>query len=210
MALTLRPATEMTWSRWREATSARWSSLKALLTLNVTSIRRSPRRNERVVFDFCTPRSWNPNYRPLLPFTQLEMLSIKLACDVDCSLMVGDNMITDLVRAMPRLKTLRLGDMPCEASTGITIKGLTALACHCRHLSELHIHFWADTIVEAVTRQETPSFPDAVAMLHSDCALTLLEVGRIPIPETGTAGGCRGSDPHFPSCSPGDSWRNEG
>ena len=149
-------------------------------------------------FDFRTSRSWNPNYRPLLPFTQLETLSIKFACDVDCSSMVDDNMITDLARAMPRLKTLRLGDMPCEASTGITIKGLTALARHCRHLSELRIHFRADTIVEAVTSQETPSFPDAVAMLHSDCALTLLEVGRIPIPETGAATVAKGLIQIFP------------
>jgi hypothetical protein len=149
-------------------------------------------QNTLSFFHFRTPRPWNPNYRPLLPFTQLETLSIKYACDIDCSSMVDDDMITDLARAMPKLKTLQLGDMPCEAPTGVTIKGLTALALHCRHLSKLRVHFRADTIVESVTSQET------VAMRHADCALTLLEVGRTPLPATGATTVTKGLLQIFP------------
>jgi len=134
---------------------------------------------------FClrTSYSWNPNYSSLLPFTRLTLLVIVFSCDDGCSSTVDDNIITDLARAMPKLKTLELGDEPCrEIRTGVTVKGLTALAHHCLDLSTLRIHFQVASL----------SAPPAISGLtpnaeftiqRRDCALTDLEVGEIPAPE---------------------------
>ena len=119
-----------------------------------------------------TPYSWNPNYSSLLPFTQLVTLIIESSCDGGCSSRVDDDMIISLSRAMPKLGILRLGDAPCgKISTGVTIKGLVALAHHCADLSFLRIHF------------QVASLSGPPAILRTDCALTELEVGDTPVPE---------------------------
>lgn len=135
-------------------------------------------------FWFKTSRSWNPSYRSLLPFTQLKEVVIDFSCDDGCSSRVDDNIITDLARVMPKLETLKLGGAPCENPTGVTIKGLIALACRCRHLSELCIHFRAASLVEAAISPETSSpSGGGTTVQRQDCALRVLTVGAIPIPE---------------------------
>ena len=133
---------------------------------------------------FRTSQPWDPTYRSLLPFTQLEDLQIEFSCDDDCSSRLDDNIVIDLARAMPKLKILRLGDEPCGTGGGITVKGLIALACCCRHLSNLCIHFQTESLVEAVGGAEVPAPSGGKAVANrQDCALTNLEVGRIPIRE---------------------------
>ena len=133
-------------------------------------------------FTFNTSRSWNPDYRSLLPFTQLTDLHIEFSCDNHCSSRVDDNIIIDLTWAMPKLKILRLGNAPCKTIGGVTAKGLVALARGCRHLSELRIHFQIASLVEAATGTGVPApSDDETAVRWEDCVLTDLEVGEIPI-----------------------------
>jgi len=127
--------------------------------------------------------SWNPNYSPLLPFTQLVELTIGSRCGVDCSSRVDDDIIIDLSRAMPKLKILELGYDPCRESTmGVTANGLLALALHCPNLLSLSIHF---QVAGLITLPARPGIgPDAGPTgSWTDCALTNLTVGRIPMPE---------------------------
>ena len=137
-----------------------------------------------LTFRFTPSCSWNPNYRSLLPFTQLRDLMIGFSCDGGCSSRVDDNLITDLVRAMPKLELLRLGGPPCEIPSGVTAKGLIALASGCHHLSDLRIHFQTTSLVQAATNRETsPSSEGKTAVRRQDSALRDLDVGEIPIPE---------------------------
>ena len=131
--------------------------------------------------EFYTPYLLNPNYQSLLPFTQLEELSIEFSCDGICSSGVDDNVLAELAGAMPKLKVLELGEEPCHVFTGVTAEGLLVLARNCRHLSRLRIHFKVDSVVESVETQTTLSDSDdeATARKH-DCALTDLEAGMTP------------------------------
>ena len=134
------------------------------------------------VFDFTTSRSWDPNYRSLLPFTQLKDLQIEFSCDDHCSSRVDDDIVMDLAQAMPKLEILKLGNAPCRVGTGVTVKGLIALARGCRHLSKLRIHFQASSLVEAVAGVGVPTGSDDETMVQRrDCVLTNLEVGETPI-----------------------------
>jgi len=144
----------------------------ALTTSTLTSLEE---------FRFYTPRPWDPNYRSLLPFTQLKDLQIEFSCGDGCSSKVDDNIVMDLARAMPKLEILKLGDAPCGAGGGVTAKGLIALARGCRHLSKLRIHFQAASFVEAATGPGVPA-PSNDSMVVRRHALTDLEVGEIPIP----------------------------
>jgi len=130
-----------------------------------------------------TQHSWNPNYSSLLPFTQLVNLEIKIPCDDRCPSTVDDDIIISLSRAMPKLEILALGDPPCgQSTTGITTKGLLALARHCQKLSILCVH------LRVASLSEPPGIPGIVrnagsVALWTDCALTELEVGETPVPE---------------------------
>lgn len=127
--------------------------------------------------------TWNPDYSPLLSFTQLTRLTIESPCTSPCSSNVNDDTVIDLARAMPKLVTLHLGYHPCRnVSTGITVRGLVALAHHCSHLEILCVHF----------RVYTLSTPPATPLANSraippplrDCALTDLLVGETPMPRS--------------------------
>jgi len=126
---------------------------------------------------------WNPNYSSLLPFTQLVDLQIVVFCDGGCTSRVDDDIVVSLSRAMPKLETLKLGSTPCGQSTsGVTTKGLLALARHCPKLSTLRVH------LQVASLSEPPGIPGMVrnagpAALWTDCALTELEVGETPVPE---------------------------
>ena len=130
---------------------------------------------------FCTSRSWKPNYRSLLPFTHLTRLDIESSCTPSCSSTIDDDTVADLAQAMSKLEFLRLGGQPCETPTGVTTKGLSALAYHCPHLSQLCIHFQLATL-------DPPEIP-VLAFSggpRETCSLTSLEVGYIPLPEEST------------------------
>jgi hypothetical protein len=139
------------------------------------------------MLEFCTSRSWDPNYRSLLRFTQLTQLDIEFSCHNGCSSRVDDDIIISLAQAMPKLEILRLGGAPCRASTGGTIKGLVALSWGCLRLSELRIHFRATSLMQAVAGAGAPSpSGHGTAVRREDCGLTDLEVGYIPLPEGST------------------------
>ena len=135
-------------------------------------------------FEFRTSQSWNPNYSSLLVFNQMRILDIEFSCDNGCSSTVDDDTVTNLARAMPKLKILRLGKAPCSALTGVTLRGLVALAGHCPQLSELCIHVQARELGETITGVEPPRPSGNPAVIpQADCALTNLRVGEAPIPQ---------------------------
>ena len=127
--------------------------------------------------------SWDPKYSSLLPFTQLVDLKIESSCDDGCSSRVDDDIVISLSRAMPKLEILGLGDTPCyQITTGVTTKGLLALAHHCPNLSTLRVH------LQVASLSDPPVIPETVpnagpAASWTDCALRELEVGDTPAPE---------------------------
>ena len=135
-------------------------------------------------FSLFTSCSWDPNYSSLLPFTQLVDLDIQSSCDGECSSRVDDDVVINLSRAMPKLKFLKLGNEPCrQFTTGVTVKGLMALAHHCSSLSVLRIHFQVASLsVPPASPGMTPN-TKSTAEQWTDCALTELQVGEIPVPE---------------------------
>jgi hypothetical protein len=135
-------------------------------------------------FTFHSPSPWNPTYSSLLTFKQLTNLTITNPCHISCSSTVDDDLVINLSRAMPRLNVLRLGSEPCQTPSGVTIKGLVELACHCTSLSTLRVHIRANSLVQtAADGIFTLSSVDEPAAPRKECALTTLEVGNIPIPE---------------------------
>jgi len=139
----------------------------------------------KLMFYPSTLCSWRPNYRSLLPFTQLEKLVIGFSCWPDCSSTIDDDIITDLARAMPKLEILRFGNSPCKAPTGVTTKGLATLAYYCPRLSNLCIHFQAAGLdpskIPRVTSGGEPTVP------REECALMCLQVGNIYVPDESTS-----------------------
>jgi len=134
---------------------------------------------------FClsTSYSWNTNYSSLLQFTQMVDLDIRFSCRYGCSSRVDDDIIISLSRAMPKLETLTLGDLPCgQITTGVTTKGLIALARHCPNLYSLRVHF------RVASLSDPPAIHGVVpnagpAASWTDCALEVLCVGKTPMPE---------------------------
>jgi len=134
---------------------------------------------------FClfTSCSWSPNYSSLLSFTQLTYLVIEFSCDDGCSSIVDDDIIMDIARTMPKLEILRLGDDPCgEIHTGVTAKGFMVLAHLCPDLSTLRVHFDVGSLgTPPAISAVAPNTGSTTPQMY--CALTDLEVGRIPVPE---------------------------
>ena len=134
---------------------------------------------------FClsTLSSWSPNYSSLLSFTRLADLEIEFTCQEGCSSRVDDDIIISLSRAMPKLRSLKLGDEPCgESTTGVTAKGLMALALHCPDLQHLCVHF------QVASLSVPPGSPGIGCKTEptgswTDCALTTLAVGETVVPE---------------------------
>jgi len=135
-------------------------------------------------FRFCTMRAWRPNYRSLLPFIQLKELVVMFSCGRGCSSTIDDDIIIDLARAMPKLEHLRFGSLPCKTPTGVTVKGLAALAYYCPRLSDLCVHFQVAGLDPSEIPQVTPG--DEPTSPREDCVLTCLRVGDIYVPEEST------------------------
>ena len=139
-------------------------------------------RNTLSKFHVSTSRSWNPNYPSLLQFTQLVDLAIEFSCDNGCSSRVDDNIVISLSRAMPKLRSLKLGDRPCwKSTTGVTVKGLVALALHCPDLQHLRIHFQVTSFSASPASPVIPC--NAESTSWTDCGLTELVVGEMPVLE---------------------------
>ena len=134
-------------------------------------------------FRFYTSHPWGPNYRSLLPFTQLTELIIESPCGGVCSASVDDDIIATLARATPKLETLQLDGPPCrEIPTGVTAEGLADLAHRCPDLSVLRIHFQGASlstppVVGGMAPNTGPGAP------QRDCAVKEVEVGFIPVVE---------------------------
>ena len=127
--------------------------------------------------------SWNPNYSNLLPFTQLTHLRVEYPCDAICISTVDDEVVTNLARAMPRLKTLQLGDSPCsKIPTGVTVKGFMVLAHHCPDLSTLRIHFQVASLCAPPVDAGVAPDPDPT-VTRRECALKCLDVGYTIVSE---------------------------
>ena len=76
------------------------------------------------------------------------------------------------------------GDGPCpQFTTGVTAKGLVALAHHCQNLTVLRMHFQADSLHDpsASPRMKAPNAEFTASW--TDRALTDLEVGDISVSE---------------------------
>ena len=136
-------------------------------------------------FAFHTSHSWRPNYRSLLPFTRLKVLTIGFVCQASqhgcSSTMIDDDIITELARAMPKLEVLKFGERPCAALTGVTTKGLATLAYYCPRLFRLSIHFQVATFgLSGIPRAAPHNQPTTP---RQECALRYLNVGSIYLPE---------------------------
>lgn len=121
-------------------------------------------------FKFSSKSSWDLNYSSLLGFKQLTELAILTPCRTSCSSTVDDDIIAKLARAMPKLKILQLGSKPCQTPTGVTVKGLVELACHCINLSILRVHIQVNSLVQIavgdMTVQEGSVLTVALALSH--------------------------------------------
>ena len=133
-------------------------------------------QNTLSLFRLLTSRSWNPTFSSLLSFTQMRDLYIGFNCVGGCSSTVDDGIIINLARAMPKLEALMLGNRPCRRiPTGVTAKGLVALAHHCPNLSILRVHIKAASITTPPTTIGiTPNVEPST--LRRDCTLTHLDV----------------------------------
>ena len=131
-------------------------------------------------FKFHTSLAWDPNYYSLLAFKQLKELNLEFCCHDDCFSCIDDEILVTLAQAMPKLEILKLGKAPCEVLGDVTIHGLIALAHHCRDISRLRVHFRTNSLTEALADEPVPS-PQGPCLPREDCALTSLEVGKIPI-----------------------------
>ena len=135
-------------------------------------------------FRFRTLQSWSPSYSSLLAFKQLKILEVDFSCHTGagCWSQVDDSVAVSIAQAMPRMEILRLGREPCSNPTGLTLKGLVALAHHCPQLSKLRVHLHLEELAEAMTRTNPMSLSEPVAIPRMECALTELQVGEAPFP----------------------------
>ena len=139
---------------------------------------------QKTLSEFClfTLHSWRPNYYSLLPFIHLTILVIESSCDDGCSSNTDDDVITNLARTMPKLKTLQLGDTPCQP-TGVTAKGLVVLSQRCLDLATLRIHFQVDSLSAPPTIGGMASNSAFANFQRRDCALKELDAGYTSVPD---------------------------
>jgi len=94
---------------------------------------------------------------------------------------VNDDTVTSLARTMPK-RILALGDKPCsEIRTGVTVKGVAALADYYPGLYTLRVRFQVASLATPPASGGIPPNPGPTA-LRRDCALTELEVVEMPFP----------------------------
>ena len=124
--------------------------------------------------------------RPILFLNQLTHLDITLICAQGrCSYKLTDENLEELVAAMPKLKSLSFGNFPCAHPANNTIKSLTSIAKHCKHLEQLAIHTNVEAIVTRVLqgndRGEDPTLEDRLSTF-TGCPLRDVIFGPCFIP----------------------------
>ena len=93
--------------------------------------------------------------RPLLFLNQLTMLEVWLHCSQgQCPYKLSDENLEALVKAMPKLKSLCLGSIPCSHPANTTLKSLVSIAKYCKYLDELVIHTNVETIIAGVPQYD--------------------------------------------------------
>lgn len=96
---------------------------------------------------------------------------------------MDDELVIKLSRAMPKLEVLQLGNPPCQDLTsGVTAEGLVALTHHCPNLSTICMHSQVASLSAPPASPGTTLNTES-SRLWSDCALTRLVVGDIPVAE---------------------------
>ena len=123
--------------------------------------------------------------RPLLFLYQLTRLEISLYCGQDrCLYKLSDTNLEELVKAMPKLKSLCLGRFPCSHPANSTVRGFVSIAKHCKHLEELVIHANIEAIVAGVFQHdgvEGHTFEDPLPVF-AECPLHTMILGPCLIP----------------------------
>lgn len=124
--------------------------------------------------------------RPFLFLNQLTQLDITLVCTQDrCSYKLTDEDLEELVAAMPKLEILSFGSFPCARSVNNTVKSLTSIAKHCKHLEQLAIHINVEAIVTRALQgdevKEDPALEDCLS-IFAGCPLRTIVFGACFIP----------------------------
>ena len=125
--------------------------------------------------------------RPLLFLQELSVLDIGLVCpEPICLYRLSDEDLDELVKALPKLKSLRFGCIPCDHPADNTIKTLVSIAKHCKHLDELLIHINVEAIINEVAQRENWGdgliFQDPFSP-SGGCPVRNITLGRYPIPD---------------------------
>lgn len=98
--------------------------------------------------------------QPLLFLNQLMRLEITLICHRGrCPYKLSDENLEELVKAMPKLRTLCLGTFPCTRPANSTIKSLVSIAKYCKHLEDMIIHTNIEAIVTEVFERDDWGYP---------------------------------------------------
>ena len=124
--------------------------------------------------------------RPFLFLNQLTQLDITLVCTQDrCSYKLTDEDLEELVVAMPKLEILSFGSFPCARPVNNTVKSLTSIAKHCKHLEQLVVHINVEAIVTRALQgddgREDPALEDRLSVF-AGCPLRNIVFGPCFIP----------------------------
>ena len=123
--------------------------------------------------------------QPLLFLNQLTTLEINLLCSQDrCPYKLSDKDLEALVKAMPKLISLCLGQIPCSRPANNTMKSLVSIVKHCKHLEELIIHTNVEAIVAGAFQRhywEGNSLEDPLSTFVG-CPLSRIMFGPCPMP----------------------------
>lgn len=115
----------------------------------------------------------------VVKFSNLVLLRVHTLCHDEggCPFRMTDDDVNDLTSALPRLKTLGLGD-PCGLnSCETTVASLLSISVHCLDLTVLYIHFNTLTIVEDTQRL----LDEGSGRDRAKCKLEDLWVGSMPL-----------------------------
>ena len=115
--------------------------------------------------------------RSVFPLERLTTLNLLPRCiEGRCGVQLEDSIICELAKALPRLKSLKLGGVPCKVFTpNVTIESLAALSTNCVDLDFLQLHFDANKLVSS------GSYTDYQSRTFTS-RLRTLSVGSQPLP----------------------------
>ena len=123
--------------------------------------------------------------RPLLFLNQLTLLEVDVRCGQNrCAYKLSDKDLEELVKAMPKLKSLSLVRFPCSRPADSTMKSLVSIAKLCKNLEELIIHTNIEVIIAGVFRRgrwEVRTLEDPLPTFIG-CPLRFITFGPCPIP----------------------------